>query len=208
MKRFVLMILWLVPFLVKAQDVQIISGNLVDEAIMLDELDSAVVTADAPKLRTLTKKGAKVPGGLMYFSPDDINAELGSIVETKSSFLVKTISFTVKKNSLEGCKVNIRIYRLHSVDSLENIIAIPICQHLPTTPEEATFSIAPQERFVLDKGKYFISLSISEMEESAAEARIYFPLYLKESYSRRSAKEPLVRRSTNIGLSVKGIELR
>ena len=83
-------------------------------------------------------------------TPESVGKEIGSLVRTKHPFLVKTISFTVEENSMEGCKASIRIYRMEGQDNLVNIVTMPIYQDIPKATEETTFIIAPEESIVLD----------------------------------------------------------
>lgn len=227
MKILLTTLMLLIPFVFQAQDHQTIVGNLVEDVTFHEEMDSIVVSANSPKIRNLTKKGVKFPGGTIFYSPKNFEKELGSIVETKHKFLVKTISFTVESNSIEGCKANIGIYRMCREDSLVNIVTIPIHQQLPTTKTEQTFTIVPQENIILERGQYFVSFSIIEIGKEIAQKwkewekwdekeyfshyqkdRIKFPLYMKTSYSRDTKDTPLTKRKVNIGMSVKGIRMK
>lgn len=188
-----------------AQEPQIIGGYLLDGKDSFEELEAAVLTESKSKVKNLGGK------------------EIGSLVKTKDPFLVKAISFTVEENRMEGCKANLRIYRMESDDSLVNIVTIPIYQDIPKATEETVFSIAPEESIILQPGEYYISLCLSEISREImdkwAEAetwseeerfdkyrqdRIFFPLYLKSSYTRERPDLPLTRWGVNIGLTIYG----
>ena len=158
-------------------------------------------------------------------TPESVGKEIGSLVKTKHPFLVRTISFTVEENRMEGCKANLRIYRMESGDSLVNIVTIPIYQDIPKAAQETVFSIAPEESIILEPGEYYISFCLSEISREImdkwAEAetwsedqrfdtyrqdRIYFPLYLKSSYTRENQDQPLSKWGANIGIEVRGSE--
>lgn len=208
-----------------AQEPQIIGGYLLDGKDSFEELEAAVLTESKSKDKNLGGKGMKFPGGSIFMTPESVGKEIGSLVKTKHPFLVKTISFTVEENRMEGCKANLRIYRMESGDSLMNIVTIPIYQDIPKAAQETVFSIAPEESIILEPGEYYISFCLSEISREImdkwAEAetwsedqrfdtyrqdRIYFPLYLKSSYTRENQDQPLSKWGANIGIEVRGSE--
>lgn len=224
MKRTLLFLLSLIPLTAMAQESQIIGGYLLDGKDSFEELDAAVVTEAQTKEKTLDGKGMKLPGGSIFMTPESVGEEIGSIVNTRRPFLVRTISFKVEENRMEGCRASIRIYRMHEEDNFENIVTMPIYQDIPKATGETIFSIAPEESIVLDPGKYYISFSLTEVgieikerwAESASwnedehfsiyrQDRMYFPAYFKGSYTREAPDKPLTRWGMNIGLTVKGM---
>ena len=206
-----------------AQEPQIIGGYLLDGKDSFEELEAAVLTESKSKDKNLGSKGMMFPGGSIFMTPESVGKEIGSLVKTKHPFLVKTISFTVEENRMEGCKANLRIYRMESDDSLVNIVTLPIYQDIPKASQETVFSIAPEESIILEPGEYYISFCLSEISREImdkwAEAetwsedqrfdkyrqdRIFFPLYLKSSYTRERPDLPLTRWGVNIGLTIYG----
>ena len=227
MKRIAILILSLIPLFAKAQSPQIIGGYLLDGKDSFEELEAAVLTESRSKEKNLGGKGMKFPGGIIFMTPESVGKEIGSLVKTKHPFLVKAISFTVEENRMEGCKASIRIYRMEGEDNLVNIVTMPIYEDIPKATDETTFSIAPQESIVLDPGEYYISFCLTEISQEImyrwAESdswsdehridmyrqdRVYFPLYLKSSYTRERSDHPLTKWGANIGIEVKGIERR
>ena len=227
MKRIAILILSLIPLFAKAQSPQIIGGYLLDGKDSFEELEAAVLTESRSKERNLGGKGMKFPGGSIFMTPESVGKEIGSLVKTKYPFLVKAISFTVEENRMEGCKASIRIYRMEGEDNLVNIVTMPIYQDIPKATEESTFSIAPEESIVLDPGEYYISFYLTEISQEIMDRwaesnswsdehrfdmyrqdRVYFPLYLKSSYTRERSDHPLTKWGANIGIEVKGIERR
>ena len=225
MKRTLITILSLIPLLAMAQEPRIIGGYLLDGKDSFEELEAAVLTESRSKEKNLGGKGMKFPGGSIFMTPESVGKEIGSLVKTKHPFLVKAISFTVEENSMEGCMASIRIYRVESEGSLVNIVTMPIYQDIPKATEETTFSIAPEESIVLDPGEYYISFCLTEISQEIMDRwaesdtwndekrfdmyrqdRVYFPLYLKSSYTRSNSKEPLTKWGANIGIEVMGIE--
>ena len=225
MKRILIAILSLIPLLATAQEPQIIGGYLLDGKDSFEELEAAVLTESKSKAKKLDGKGMKFSGGSIFMTPESVSKEIGSLVRTKHPFLVKTISFTVKENRMEGCKASIRIYRMEGQENLVNIVTMPIYQDIPKATEETTFSIAPEESIVLDPGEYYISFCLTEISQEIMDRwaesdtwsdekrfdmyrqdRVYFPLYLKNSYTRSNSKEPLTKWGANIGIEVMGIE--
>ena len=197
MKRTIIIFLSLISLIAQAQEPQIIGGYLLDGKDSFEELEAAVLTESRSKDKNLGGKGTKFPGGSIFMTPESVGKEIGSLVKTKHPFLVKTISFTVEENRMEGCKANLRIYRMESGDSLVNIVTIPIYQDIPKAAQETVFSIAPEESIILESGEYYISFCLSEISREImdkwAEAetwsedqrfdtyrqdRIYFPRYL------------------------------
>ena len=225
MRHTLIFILCLVPYLLMAQEPQIIGGYLLNGKDSFEELEAAVLTESKSKEKTLGSKGMKMPGGCLMMIPRSIGKEIGSIVQVKDTFLVKTISFTVDENRMEGCKASIRIYRVHGENDLENIVTMPIYQEIPKADSKTTFSIAPEEDIFLEPGEYYVSFSLTEIgsdikerwadsgtwsdkEQSTKymEDRIFFPVYLKTSFTRSDLKQPLTKWGANIGIEVMGIE--
>ena len=225
MKRTLITILSLIPLLAMAQEPRIIGGYLLDGKDSFEELEAAVLTESRSKEKNLGGKGMKFPGGSIFMTPESVGKEIGSLVKTKHPFLVKAISFTVEENSMEGCMASIRIYRVESEGSLVNIVTMPIYQDIPKATEETTFSIAPEESIVLDPGEYYISFCLTEISQEIMDSwaesdtwndekrfdkysqeRVYFPLYLKSSYTRERSDHPLTKWGANIGIEVMGIE--
>ena len=223
MKVFLTLILCVLSFLASAQEPQIIGGYILDGKDSFEELDAAVVTDSKRLDKNLDGKGMKLPGVIMMMNPESVGQEIGSIIEVKHPFLVKSICFTVKENRMEGCKARINIYRLTDSNNLDNIVTMPIYQEIPRTEKKTTFSIAPEENLELQPGEYYISFALSDISE-AIEAKwvnsktwdgkeryanqledcIYFPVYVKSSYSRSTAEQPLEKWKYNIGMTVRG----
>jgi hypothetical protein len=223
MKVFLILTLCVLPFLASAQEPQIIGGYILDGKDSFEELDAAVVTDSKRLDKNLDGKGMKLPGVIMMMNPESVGQEIGSIIEVKHPFLVKSICFTVKENRMEGCKARINIYRLTDSNNLDNIVTMPIYQEIPRTEKKTTFSIVPEENLELQPGEYYISFALSDISE-AIEAKwvnsktwdgkeryanqledcIYFPVYVKSSYSRSTAEQPLEKWKYNIGMTVRG----
>ena len=224
MKKGILtLFMCLLSFFSWAQEPQIIGGYILDGKDSFEELDAAVVTDSKRLDKNLDGKGMKLPGVIMMMNPESVGQEIGSIIEVKHPFLVKSICFTVKENRMEGCKARINIYRLTDSNNLDNIVTMPIYQEIPRTEKKTTFSIAPEENLELQPGEYYISFALSDISE-AVEAKwvnsktwdgkeryanqledcIYFPVYVKSSYSRSTAEQPLEKWKYNIGMTVRG----
>ena len=126
---------------------------------------------------------------------------------------------------MEGCQASLRIYRMDSEDNLMNIVTMPIYQDIPKATEQTKFSIVPEESIVLDPGEYYISFCLTEISQEIMDRwaesetwsedqrfsmyrqdRIFFPLYLKSSYTRERPDHPLTKWGANIGIEVMGIE--
>ena len=225
MKRIAYIILCLIPLLSMAQEPQIIGGYLLDGKDSFEELEAAILTESKSKEKNLGGKGMKFPGGSIFMTPESVGKEIGSLVKTKHAFLVKTISFTVEENRMEGCRASIRIYRMEDAGNLVNIVTMPIYQDIPKATDETTFSIAPEESIVLDPGEYYISFCLTEISQEIMDRwaesdswsdeqrfnmyrqdRVYFPLYLKSSYTRKRSDHPLTKWGANIGIEIMGIE--
>ena len=223
MKVFLTISLCILSFLASAQEPQIIGGYLLDGKDSFEELDAAVVTDAKRKHKNLDGKGMRLPGGVMMLTPESVGKEIGSLVEVKQPFLVKTISFTVDENRMEGCKASIRIYRMLEDGILENIVTMPINQDIPKAEKKTTFSIAPQENIELEPGEYYISFALTEISDvieskwtdskawdekerytNQLEDCMYFPVYVKSSYSRQNSASPLTKWKYNIGMDVIG----
>ena len=223
MKRIIAILLSFAPLFAFAQEHQIIGGYLLDGEDSFEELDAAVVTNAKRRDRNLDGKGMRFPGGAMMMIPESVGKEIGSIVEVKNPFLVKSICFTVDENRMEGCKASIRIYRITEDGDLANIITMPISQDIPKAEKKTTFSIVPQESIELEPGEYYISFALTEISETIAdkwanaktwdakeryanllEDCMFFPVYVKCSYSRENSDSPLTKWKYNIGMTVIG----
>ena len=212
----------LLSFFSWAQEPQIIGGYLLDGEDSFEELDAAVVTDAKRKDKNLDGKGMRLPGRAMII-PESVGKEIGSIVKVKDTFLVKSICFTVEENRMEGCTASIRIYRITDEGNLDNIVTMPISQDIPKAEKKTTFSIVPQESIELEPGEYYISFALTEISETIAdkwanskawdakeryanqlEDSMFFPVYVKSSYSRSTAEHPLDKWKYNIGMTVRG----
>ena len=222
MKRIIAILLSFAPLFAFAQEHQIIGGYLLDSEDSFEELDAAVVTDAKRKDKNLDRKGMRFPGRAMMI-PESVGKEIGSIVEVKVPFLVKSICFTVDENRMEGCKASIRLYRITDEGNLDNIVTMPISQDIPKAEKKTTFSIVPQESIELEPGEYYISFALTEISETIAdkwanskawdakeryvnqlEDCMFFPVYVKSSYSRSTAEQPLEKWKYNIGMTVRG----
>ena len=223
MKVFLAITLCVLSFLASAQEPQIIGGYLLDGKDSFEELDAAVVTDSKREDKNLDGKGMRLPGGAMMMIPESVGKEIGSIVEVKDPFLVKSICFTVDENRMEGCKASIRIYRITDDGNLNNIVTMPIYQDIPKAKKKTTFSIVPQENLELEPGDYYISFALTEISKTIEnkwaasetwdakeryvnqlEDSMFFPVYVKSSYSRSTAEQPLEKWKYNIGMTVRG----
>ena len=223
MKRIIAILLSFAPLFAFAQEHQIIGGYLLDGEDSFEELDAAVVTDAKRRDKNLDGKGMRFPGGAMMMIPESVGKEIGSIVEVKNPFLVKSICFTVDENRMEGCKSSIRIYRITEDGDLANIVTMPISQDIPKAEKKTTFSIVPQESIELEPGEYYISFALTEISETIAdkwanakawdakeryanqlEDSMFFPVYVKSSYSRENSDSPLTKWKYNIGMTVIG----
>ena len=203
MKRMILIILSLIPLFAEAQEPQIVGGYLLDGKDSFEELEAAVLTESKSKAKKLDGKGMKLAGAVMKMTPESKGKEIGSIVKTEHPFHIRTISFTVNKNSISGCKACVRIYRVNDENDLQNTLTLPIYQKIPETDEKTTFNIAPEEDIVLDPGEYYISFSLTEADDNE-NGVIHFPLFVKGSYCRETADSPLNRMDFNIGIAIMG----
>ena len=223
MKKGILtLFMCLLSFFSWAQEPQIIGGYLLDGEDSFEELDAAVVTDAKRKDKNLDGKGMRLPGRAMII-PESVGKEIGSIVKVKDTFLVKSICFTVDENRMEGCKASIRLYRITDEGNLDNIVTMPISQDIPKAEKKTTFSIVPQESIELEPGEYYISFALTEISETIAdkwanskawdakeryanqlEDCMFFPVYVKSSYSRSTAEQPLEKWKYNIGMTVRG----
>ena len=221
-KGILILFMCLLSFFSWAQEPQIIGGYLLDGEDSFEELDAAVVTDAKRKDKNLDGKGMRLPGRAMMI-PESVGKEIGSIVKVKDTFLVKSICFTVDENRMEGCKASIRLYRITDEGNLDNIVTMPISQDIPKAEKKTTFSIVPQESIELEPGEYYISFALTEISETIAdkwanskawdakeryvnqlEDCMFFPVYVKSSYSRSTAEQPLEKWKYNIGMTVRG----
>ena len=217
MKRMITILLSLIPLISWAQEPITTNGYMLDGDGSMETLDAAVLTESKSKDKVLDGKGMRFPGGVVCFEPDIQSAELGSIVQTKNSFLVRSIDLTIQENHIAGCQADIKIYKIGEEDVLTNIVTMTIVEDIPTSDHKTEIRFAPEDRIVLEPGRYYISFMITHESvqskspsidsETGHFAKMYFPLYLKSSYKRSSSDSPLEKCGYNIGLTVRGSRL-
>ena len=97
---------------------------------------------------------------------------------------------------------------------------------IPKAEKKTTFSIVPQESIELEAGEYYISFALTEISETLKdkwtdsktwdkkeryanqlEDSIFFPVYVKSSYSRENSDSPLTKWKYNIGIAIRGISI-
>lgn len=213
----------------KAQEVRTILGNIAAddaEIAMYEELQPAVLIEGKAKDKTLVRKGSRFLG-CVIMDPTSIGHELGSIAETKRTFAIKNMKFTVLDNSIDSCRAEIRIYKMSDGKIGKPILRMAVCQDIPVSNDKTRYSIYPEENIILDPGKYFIcfvitdyseatkaqwsgheSWNFKELYENRMNANISFPAYLKNSHERLTTDVLLKEIGFNIGLTVDGIEFR
>ena len=200
MKRLFLVCALLVSAIANAQDIKIIGG----------ELTPAMVVDSDTKVKKLVGSGSRVPGGIGIISAENIGNEIGSVITVKKDFEVISISLTTLKNSLENCKGDLKIYTISPDENLDCILQIPIIQNIPVSEEKSTYNIIPQEEIKLQPGKYYVSFSINEIGSNiksgdTTEKKIVFPLYMKNSFVKKSDSYQLEKIGFNIGITLKGV---
>jgi len=168
-----------------------------------EELQAAVVVDETSPSRKLNGVGMPIAGAVGSISTESIGKEIGSIVRLSKPFSVRSISFTVLRNSLEDCKAKVNIYRLDD-DRQENILSLSLSEQIPLTDEKIGITLYPEESIELQPGSYFLSFSVVESSSQDEDASIHFPLYLKKSYLREGPEAELENVSFNMGLTVAG----
>jgi len=200
MRTIFLVCAFLVSYVLEAQDIKIIGGELVP---------AMVVDGDV-KVRKLVGSGARVAGGVGVISSESIGKEIGSIITVKKDFEVISIDLTILKNNLESCKGDLKIYDLQDDESLKCLFQIPIVQNIPISEDKMIYNVIPKEHIKLQPGRYYVSFSINKIgsginKDDTSEKEIIFPLYMKRSYIRTSGSSKLEKIGFNIGITLKGL---
>lgn len=188
--------------------------NTTDNIVMqTKQLDEMVVYNGKRKKALLANKGMNIAGGKTEMTITHKGCEIGSMVETKRIFEPQEISFNVHSNNILGAKFSVNIYKKNEITGeFTNTLCKPIYFDIPVNSNKQEIKIEVNENVIIQPGTYFISIMFIDYDNSNNETEqpntIYFPLYLKSSYTRKGIMNNLEPIPVNMGLSIKGIEYR
>ena len=181
-------------------------------AMQAKGLSEVVIYNGKKKRAELAGNGMRIPGAATMWSVGSIGCEIGSVIETKRVFEVQEIRFKIRSNRVAGAKMSVNIYKAdESTGNFLNTLYTPVYVDIPLSDKKQEVGIEVTRPIVIEPGRYFVSImfidydrdSISDTEESG---RIYFPLYMKQSYIRNGVMEELDPIPVNMGLVIKGYE--
>ena len=186
------------------------TNNIVMQTKQLDEM---VVYNGKRKKALLANKGMNIAGGETMLTIAHKGFEVGSMVETKRIFELQEISFNVRSNNILGAKFSVNIYRQNeATGEFTNTLCKPIYFDIPVNSDKQEVKIEVTENVIIQPGTYFVSIMFVDYDNSNIENEqhnsIYFPLYLKSSYTRKGIMNELESIPINMGLSLKGIEYK
>ncbi len=186
------------------------TNNIVMQTKQLDEM---VVYNGKRKKAQLANKGMNIAGGATLWTTTNKGCEVGSMVETKRIFELQEISFNVRSNNILGAKFSINIYKQNeTTGEFTNTLCTPIYFDIPVNSDKQEIKIEVTENVIIQPGTYFVSIMFVDYNNLDTENQqpntIYFPLYLKSSYTRKGIMNELEFIPVNMGLSLKGIEYR
>ena len=185
------------------------AGNVVMKA---RELREAVVYSGKRKKAVLAGKGMKIPGAATMFTIANKGCEIGSMVEAERVFELHEISFKVRSNSITGARFSVNIYKENEqTGEFNNTLCKPIYLDIPVNAGKQEITVEVKERVAIEPSRYFVSLMFVDYknaDKTAHTGRIYFPLYLKSSCTRKGVMHSLEQIPVNMGLSLKGVEYR
>lgn len=187
MKRILTFILSILPLAAEAQEM----------------ITPAIITDGDTRNKTLLKSGLRVPGGIGVMTPENKGTELGAYTDSKKEFLLSEVQLQILENQIEGCMASIMIYSAAD-DSFVKIHEFALSDPIPLTKEKVRLTILPEEPVVLPAGKYLICFHMRDCAVQSTENRLTFPLFLKESYKRKSPDSKPEKCAVNIGLNVAG----
>ncbi len=196
-----------------------------DSTARIYALPEALVYSGKKKSKKLAGNGMRVAGARTAWTPESLGLEIGSVVETGSMFQVQEISFNVMSNGIEGMRLSISIYALDE-ERMQycNVMHAPIYVEVPLCSSKQKMTARPAEQLFLAPGRYFVAVRMDGCSEKAKELwsssnswdnkerytmskqALFFPLYMKESFTRKGTTCELERVPVNIGLKVKGLE--
>ena len=180
------------------------------------QLQEVIVTGGKHKQRSLTSRGAHVPGAVSTLTPDKVGCEIGTMLNTKHCFEVEEITFDIVSSNIEGATLSIQIYR---DSTFAPLLLHPILLSIPEGKKQ-TITATPSERTLLEPGNYIVTITLADCDESVKQQwsnheqwdsqtryqmmkqSIQFPLYLRDGYMRSDATDAFERCTANIGVKV------
>lgn len=184
-----------------------------DITVTPKRLNEVTVFCGKKKKAKLAGRGMRVPGGTTMWTTANVGCEIGSLVETERSFEADAITFEVRHNSMDGAKLSINIYRADEENGkFTNMLCKPIYVEIPANEEKQEINIKVNG-VVIEPGKWFVALKLVDYrkegtKEGEETGNIFFPLYLKSSYTRSGIMEELESIPVNMGLKITGYEYR
>lgn len=185
------------------------NGNIVI-GLEYKALDSLVVFDGKRKKAKLINKGMRVAGAATSYDVNSLGNEVGSIISTKNAFEVEEIKFTVLSNKINDAKLSVSIYSMdEEKGEFHNRIHRPIYADIAVSNSKKEYCISPQETIILDAGEYFVAVKLVDgKSDNHMHEKMLLPLYLKKSYIRKGATEYPEKIPVNIGLQIKGSEIK
>ena len=185
------------------------NGNIVI-GLEYKALDSLVVFDGKRKKAKLINKGMRVAGAATSYDVNSLGNEVGSIISTKNAFEVEEIKFTVLSNKINDAKLSVSIYSIdEGKGEFHNRIHRPIYADIAVSNSKKEYCISPQETIILDAGEYFVAVKLVDgKSDNHMHEKMLLPLYLKKSYIRKGATEHPEKIPVNIGLQIKGAEIK
>lgn len=178
-----------------------------------------VVILGKQRPKRLLGRGARMPGAVAQFTPDQVGHEIGSALTVNDTAELREITFDIVSNSIKGAMLSIAIYR---DSSYTQVLDTPIMVAIPQEKKQ-TISVVPDEPIRLGQGRYIIAVAFADCDKEVREqwsksshwddkqryamiqqSCLQFPLHTKESYIRNGADDTFEKRNLNIGLKVKG----
>ncbi len=201
-------------------DIRISAGeflNLAGRIVMKtreQQLGEIVVNSGRSRKVRLAARGTKIPGGATMWTVANKGCEVGSVVDVKGIFELQEISFSVRSNGIPGAVFSVNIYKENdSTGEFSNALCKPVYFNIPVSEKKQEVIVGVGDDVVIAPGRYFVSIMFADhdcidSETAATEPRIYFPLYLKSSYTRKGVMSRLEPVPMNMGLCLKGVEYR
>ncbi len=198
-----------------------------DSTARIYALPEALVYCGKKKSKKLAGNGMRVAGARTAWTPENLGHEIGSVVETDNMFQVQEISFNVMSNGIEGLKLSVNIYALNEEKmQYSNIMHTPIYVEVPLCSSKQKMVARPAGQLFLASGRYFVSVKLMDCSTKTKDSwsnsgnweneeryrmskqALFFPLYMKESFTRKGITDELERVPVNIGLQIKGVEYK
>ena len=180
-----------------------ISGNInitLEEAV--NELTNITITNKKNKLKAISGKGIRIPGGDACFRNEhDGVKEIGPIVKADKDFTIESINLKILSNTYKKCILRVILYEIKG-KKLTPIQTKPLYAEAKQSDNQYSLSFIPQQIICLKKGhRYFAGLTIVE---SSKKGELHIPAHLHSGLGHNTLTGNTKKIPASIGLKILG----